>query len=85
MDRKWSSVFFLLCCGYTKGCEKECCEKGLGSTYVVMRWKDPLNSGFFIESYYPHQGASQVYHIDKSGIKKDIRWCLDSIGPGLLE
>ena len=75
-----------LCCCCTASCEAECCEKGLGSTYTRMRWKDPLASGQFIEyTFYPHLGESRVFHIDASGKRKDLRWCLDSQQPGFLK
>ncbi len=74
-----------LCCCCTTGCEAECCEKRLGSTYTQVRWKDPLDSKQFIEyTYYPHLGYSKVFHIDASGKKKNLRWCLDSQQPGFL-
>lgn len=75
-----------LCCCCTADCKSECCEKGLGSTYVLMKWKNPLNPEQSIEyTYYPHLGDSRVYNVDKLGNRKALRWCLDSQGAGFLK
>ncbi len=74
-----------LCCCCTNSCENECCEKRLGSTFVVMRWPDPLKLGHMIEyHYFPHLGDSKLMRFDETGRKTEHRWCLDSDGPGLL-
>lgn len=76
----------LLCCCCTANCETECCEKKLGSTYVLIRWEDPLNAEQSIEyGYYPHAGYSRIVTIEESGKRRDLRWCLDSAGPGFLK
>ena len=75
-----------LCCCCTPNCEAECCEKRLGSTYVLVRWEDPLDSEQRIEyTYHPYLGASKIYTIDKFGKTMNLRWCLDSLGPGFLK
>ncbi len=44
-----------LCCCCTTSCQDECCEKKLGSTHILIRWKDPLNENLIIEyKYSPH-------------------------------
>ena len=75
-----------LCCCCTTNCETECCEKKLGSTYVLIRWKDPLNADQSIEyAYYPHSGASRIVTVNESGKRENFRWCLDSAGRGFLK
>jgi hypothetical protein len=75
-----------LCCCCTTNCESECCEKKLGSTYILVRWEDPLNSEQLIEyTYHPYLGASKIYSIDELGKRKNLRWCLDSLEPGFLQ
>ncbi len=74
-----------LCCCCTQSCEKECCEKELGSTCVLVQWQDPLDPAKRLEyAYYPYPGYSRVYDLDTKGKKTDLRWCLDSQGPGFL-
>ena len=75
-----------LCCCCTASCESECCEKKLGSSYVRIRWNHPFDtSQKIVYTYYPTAGTSQIYFTDETGNKKDIRWCLDSAGPGFLK
>ena len=75
-----------LCCCCTTSCRDECCEKKLGSTNILIRWKDPLNENQIIEYIYsPHSGDSKIYNVDNSGKKINLRWCLDSTKPGFLK
>ncbi len=74
-----------LCCCCTTNCKDECCEKGLGSTHILIRWKNPLDSEQVIEyRYSPHSGDSLIYNVDNSGKRINLRWCLDSTEPGFL-
>lgn len=74
-----------LCCCCTD-CQTECCEKRLGSTAVTVRWTHPLKSDQTITyTYYPHPGTSKVYTVTADGTRKDLRWVLDSAGPGFLK
>jgi len=75
-----------LCCCCTNNCQDECCEKKLGSTFILIRWKNPLNAEQIIEyKYFPHSGDSIIYHVDHSGKCINLRWCLDSTEPGFLK
>ncbi len=74
-----------LCCCCTAGCETECCEKSLGSTYATVQWKDPLKPGHMIEyRYFLHPGDSKLLRLDETGRKTELRWCLDFDGTGSL-
>jgi len=73
----------LCCC--TASSENECCEKKLGSTFVAVQWPDPLNPAYTWEyRYFPHPGDSKLSRLDTTGKKTELRWCLDSDGPGFL-
>ncbi len=75
-----------LCCCCTTRCQDECCEKKLGSTHILVRWKDPLNENQTIEyRYSPHSGDSIIYNVNISGKRINLKWCLDSTGPGVLK
>ncbi len=75
-----------LCCCCTTDCADECCEKRLGSTSVTIRWDDPMQTSQTIEyTWYPHAGASKIRTITADGRRTQIRWCLDSAGPGFLQ
>lgn len=74
-----------LCCCCTD-CKEECCEKRLGSTHVTVRWNDPMHAGqTIVYTWYPHAGDSKIHTLTADGRRTELRWCLDSSGPGFLK
>lgn len=75
-----------LCCCCAGCAERECCEKGLGSPSVTVRFRDPWRPSRTLD--YAHVplagGRSMVYELTPSGGRGDVRFCLDGDRPGVL-